>query len=225
MLFIFDISVVMLSQQDLPVYRCSNRPKLEESSEHLRQVQWASTCGAQNLDSTQRCPGGHPCMFWSKLWGVVPWNTGTQSRSTQRSPKECAMETVVRAGCRWYIRVPKKLPNERPVCLFPFDLLQRDCTLLHPAPTTRQHPCGVWKTDSEIPCRTPYERYRFRTRISWEDGYPWRMCEIWFSDRIYGSNLLQLVIGVQKRLLPASNPIFMSFPMVFPTVTSECWTP
>jgi len=101
MLFIFDISVVMLSQQDLPVYRCSNRPKLEESSEHLRQVQWASTCGAQNLDSTQRCPGGHPCMFWSKLWGVVPWNTGTQSRSTQRSPKECAMETVVRAGCRW----------------------------------------------------------------------------------------------------------------------------
>ena len=67
MLFIFDISVVMLSQQDLPVYRCSNKPKLEESTEHLGQVQWATTCGAQNLGSTQRCPGGHPYVFWSKL--------------------------------------------------------------------------------------------------------------------------------------------------------------
>ena len=41
------------------------------------------------------------------------------------------------------VRVPKKLPKERPVCLFPFDLLQRDCTLLHPAPTISKHHFGV----------------------------------------------------------------------------------
>ena len=154
MLFIFDISVVMLSQQDLPVYRCSNKPKLEESTEHLRQVQWASTCGHRTLTVPSVVQEDTPVCFEAScgvsFLGTPVLRAGRLKEVPKNAPWKQSWERgVVGKG-------PKKLPKERPVCLFPFDLLQRDCTLLHPAPTIRQHPCGVWKTDSEIPCRTPY---------------------------------------------------------------------
>ena len=70
-------------------YRCSEKPKLGESSKHLRYTQRTSPCCVQKLCGTQSSSGSRWCVFREYTGVCVLWTPVLLERVTERkSPKK-----------------------------------------------------------------------------------------------------------------------------------------